>query len=114
MGSGGVLRQACRYLLSFRPLWEKEDALNFLIVTLGSHGDVHPFVGIGAALKLRGHDVTLITNAHFESLARREAIDFIGVGSSEQYLQLAANRDLWSKRKGFRVVFDSVLDSLPN
>lgn len=86
--------------------------MNFLVVTIGSHGDVHPFVGIGAALKRRGHDVTFMTNAHFESLARREAIDFVGFGSSEQYLQITQNKDLWSKRNGFKVVFGSVCESL--
>ncbi|CAN5644922.1 glycosyltransferase [soil metagenome] len=86
--------------------------LNFLIVTIGSHGDVHPFVGIAAALKRRGHDVTLMTNGHFESLVRRESIDFVGFGSSEDYLAMTKNKDLWSKRRGFKVVFGSVCETL--
>ncbi|MBC8105842.1 MAG: glycosyltransferase [Anaerolineae bacterium] len=87
--------------------------MNFLIVTIGSHGDVHPFIGIAAALKRRGHDVTFMTNGHFESLAQRELIDFVGFGSSEDYLKMTKNKDLWSKRKGFKVVFGSVCETLP-
>ena len=34
---------------------------HFLLVPVGSHGDVHPFVGIGRALRERGHRVTMIT-----------------------------------------------------
>lgn len=86
--------------------------MNFLLVTIGSHGDVHPFVGIAAALKRRGHDVTLMTNGHFASLAQRESIDFVGFGSSEDYLKMAKNKDLWSKRRGFNVVFGSVCETL--
>ena len=38
---------------------------------VGSSGDVHPFVGLGLALKRRGHSVTLITNGYFQPLAER-------------------------------------------
>jgi rhamnosyltransferase subunit B len=86
--------------------------MNCLLVTLGSHGDVHPFVGIGTAMRQRGHRVTLIANGHFEGLARRAQLDFQGYGDSESYLRLAGNPDLWSKRNGWRVVFGAVLDSL--
>src|SRR3954468_10099632 len=86
--------------------------VNFLILTLGSHGDVHPFVGIGAALRRRGHDVTLVTNSYFEKVARREGIDFVELGTAEEYLKLTENPDLWSKSRGFKTVFNSVVDMI--
>ena len=39
-----------------------------LILTFGSRGDVQPFVALGAALKARGHDVTLSTGRGFDDL----------------------------------------------
>ncbi len=86
--------------------------VNFLILTLGSHGDVHPFVGIGAALRRRGHDVTLITNGYFEKVARREGLNFVELGTAEEYLKLTENPDLWSKSRGFKTVFGSVVDMI--
>lgn len=39
-----------------------------LLLPVGSHGDVHPFVGIGKALRDRGHRVTTITSEPFHGL----------------------------------------------
>lgn len=41
---------------------------DILLLTLGSRGDVQPFVALGAALTARGHSVTLSTGKGFESL----------------------------------------------
>ena len=84
----------------------------FLLVTIGSHGDVHPFVGLGAKLRDRGHDVTLMASARFESLARNERLNFTPFGTVEEYHELTKNPDLWHPRKGPAAVFGSVLDTL--
>lgn len=39
--------------------------LDILLPTIGSAGDVHPVIELGVALKKRGHEVTLISNAFF-------------------------------------------------
>ena len=41
--------------------------MNVFILTLGSRGDVQPFVALGRGLKAAGHEVTLATSASFES-----------------------------------------------
>jgi len=41
---------------------------DILLLTLGSRGDVQPFVALGASLTARGHSVTLSTGKGFESL----------------------------------------------
>src|ERR1700720_4565074 len=40
--------------------------LDVLLPALGSAGDVHPMIELGIALKKRGHQATIITNALFE------------------------------------------------
>jgi UDP:flavonoid glycosyltransferase YjiC (YdhE family) len=40
----------------------------FIISAIGSYGDVHPMIGLGAALAGRGHRVKLITNPYFADL----------------------------------------------
>ena len=82
--------------------------LHVALVPVGSHGDVHPFVGIGVRLLARGHRVTVLTNAHFEPLVRRSKLDFLPLGSADDYKRVAADPDLWHTRKGFQVVARNV------
>jgi rhamnosyltransferase subunit B len=46
------------------------------MLTLGSAGDVHPFIGVGLALKARGHDVRIGTNPHFKARIRAAGLGF--------------------------------------
>src|SRR5258706_401740 len=84
--------------------------MRLLVVTLGSSGDVHPFVGVGLALKKRGHDVTILTNGYFESLVRRAGLDFHSIGRAEDYERATCDPDLWHAMKGLRVVWRSVFE----
>jgi UDP:flavonoid glycosyltransferase YjiC (YdhE family) len=75
-----------------------------LLVSIGSHGDVHPFVALGLALKARGHQVTLITNEHFADLAARSGLDFVPLGTDAEFRQAIENPLLWDPMEGFRLV----------
>lgn len=77
--------------------------LHILLSTIGSAGDVNPFVAIGRELKRRGHAVTLVTSAYFESLARSAGLDFVGLGTPEDYKQTVDDPDLWDPKVGFQV-----------
>lgn len=50
--------------------------MRFALITSGSHGDVHPFLGIGAELRRRGHEVVLFTHPYFTSHAQAASLDF--------------------------------------
>lgn len=78
--------------------------MDFLLVPVGSAGDVHPYVAIGAALKARGHDVTIMTNPHFERLIRCLRLDFLPLGTEDQYLEVTEHPDLWNRHRGVSVV----------
>ena len=77
--------------------------LHVLLSTIGSAGDVNPFVAIGRELKRRGHQVTLVTSAYFEPLARSAGLDFVGLGNPEDYKKTVDDPDLWDPKVGFRV-----------
>ncbi len=53
-----------------RDCWSRPLA-KILILTFGSRGDVQPYVALGAALKARGHAVTLSTSPTFDDLIGR-------------------------------------------
>lgn len=82
--------------------------LNILLVAIGSHGDVHPFVGIGVALRSRGHRVRVIVNDYFAPLVRQAGLESISVGSADEYRELATHPDLWHRSKGTRFVFQAM------
>ncbi len=79
-------------------------ALKFLIVTFGSAGDVHPFIGIGRALKARGHEVHLATNDYFQEVIQRAGLGFHAIGTREEFLKSMLNPDLWHPTRGVQFV----------
>ena len=79
--------------------------MNILLFALGSHGDVHPFVGIGLRLKQRGHHVAVAANDYFKPLVDHAQLEFISIGTAEEYRTLATNPELWNPLKGPQAVF---------
>jgi rhamnosyltransferase subunit B len=81
---------------------------HFLLTPVGSSGDVHPFVGIGRALRARGHDVTLLTAEPFRAVSQRAGLRFVRTHSEEEFDRLTKHPDLWHSRKGLTLVLRSV------
>lgn len=87
----------------------KPSQRTILLCTIGSAGDVNPFIAIGQNLIKRGFRVVLITSQYFESQARSAGLEFFGLGSSEDYQSIIQDPDLWSPDKGFKVFADRVV-----
>ena len=77
---------------------------HFTITALGSYGDVHPMVGLGAALAARGHRVQIITNPYFEEVVRGAGLEMLPIGTREDYIRLSQHPDLWHPIRGPRLV----------
>jgi len=75
-----------------------------LLPTLGSAGDVHPYIALGAALEARGHRATIITTPLFQPLIEAQGLGYLPVGTLEQVRIAIAHPDLWHLRKGFEVL----------
>src|SRR6266498_5951761 len=80
-----------------------------LLCTIGSAGDVNPFIAIGQNLIKRGFRVALITSQYFESQARSAGLEFCGLGSAEDYLSIIQDPNLWDPNKGFKVFAERVV-----
>jgi UDP:flavonoid glycosyltransferase YjiC (YdhE family) len=78
--------------------------MKVLLIPLGSHGDVHPFVGLGLALRARGHAVTVITLGYFEKLVRAVGLDFVGLPMAEDFEEGLKDPDLWHPRRAFALI----------
>lgn len=68
---------------------------HFLVVALGTLGDVLPFIGIGAELRRRGHEVTVLANPHFRDRVLAAELGFAALGTIDDYRQLVTDAALW-------------------
>ena len=84
-----------------------------LLVAMGSAGDVNPFVGIGLALKRRGHDVTVITNEHFRRAVEQTGLNFAPAGTDAQYAAALDHPDFWHPTKGPAALFGLAIAAMP-
>ena len=87
-------------------------SLNVLLPTMGSAGDVHPFIALGGALKARGHRATILTNPLFQALIESQGLGFLSVGTSEEAHNAIANPDLWHLRKGFKIIAQVIVPAI--
>src|SRR5262245_40450307 len=87
--------------------------MRVLLVPFGSAGDVHPFVGLGLALRRRGHEVTVITSAYFEKLVRRVGLDMAPLGTVREFLDSLHNPDAWHPRRSLAFIQRYILKGLP-
>ena len=86
--------------------------LRVLLPTIGSSGDVHPVLGLGCALKARGHDVIVVTNGIFSGQVRENGLGFIELGTAEEAERIMRDPDLWHPRRGFASIVRGAI--LPN
>lgn len=59
--------------------------MRILMLTVGSAGDVHPFIGIGMQLLAAGHQVRLVANPHFQDRIVGSGLGFEPLGTEEDY-----------------------------
>jgi rhamnosyltransferase subunit B len=80
--------------------------LSILLPAIGSSGDVHPVIGLGKALKSRGHRVTVVTNEIFSVPVRKAGLEFIALGSRDEAEAAMRDPRLWHLTRGFRSVVE--------
>ncbi len=59
--------------------------MKILINSVGSLGDLNPFLSLGMALQKRGHNVKVLTTAAFQEHVKEGGLPFIEVVSTAQY-----------------------------
>ena len=76
--------------------------VHVLVVTLGSAGDLFPFMRVARALREAGHRVTVLAPAMHEPWVRQGGLDFHPLSADPAVL---ADPDLWHPRRGFAVIW---------
>lgn len=86
--------------------------LNVILIAVGSHGDVLPFLAIGRELQARGHRVTFCTNGMFITQVHRFGFEYVEVGTAEEYLALVANPEMFHPTRGLKLLAEPLLRML--
>lgn len=55
--------------------------MKILIATIGTRGDIQPYIALGRALLASGHDITICTCAHFEPFIRGYGLEYAYVNN---------------------------------
>ena len=84
-----------------------------LIVVIGGGADVIPMIGFGRALVARGHRVRLVSSPYFASRVAAAGLAFHPYVSPEEQPAIH-DPNLWKPGRGYRVLFDGLLNAVPD
>lgn len=87
--------------------------MRVLIACVGSAGDVHPFLAIGAALARRGHEVELQTSPHFRLRVEAAGLRLLPLGDEDDYRRIVQCPDLWHPHRSFPLMWSQMQRRLP-
>ena len=84
----------------------------FIICSVGSYGDIYPFLAIAKQLVARQYAVTFISSPVYEYWFAETGIEFIPYGTTEQFEAAANDPNIMHWKSGFQTLFEKVL--MPN
>ena len=77
-----------------------------ILCALGSSGDVHPFVGVGRALRQRGYRVTVVTAGYFRGLVEQAGLEFVDPLPELDFREMIRNPRIWHPLHGTKTIID--------
>ncbi len=87
--------------------------MRYLLIPVGSAGDVHPLIALALRLRSRGHQVSVLTSPYFQPLCDHHGLRLIPVGTAEEFLAGIRDPELWQPQRAIQVVGRYVEQSLP-
>jgi rhamnosyltransferase subunit B len=86
--------------------------VHIIISTIGTYGDVYPYIAVGQVLAKRGHEVQLLTSAFFREHVEKAGLSFISVLSVEDYLAAVRDPDNGHPWRGLRAGWRHLLPAM--
>ncbi len=83
--------------------------MKFVLASVGSAGDAHPYIALGHALLQRGHEVAFFSNTEHQEATQAAGLEFLAAGDGLNYASAVANPDLWHPVKGLGVLWRNLL-----
>lgn len=84
-----------------------------LIATIGSHGDVLPFIALGKEFLRRGHEVCVYTSPAFERQVCDEGLAFVPIGTLADYEAALCNPEIVDLTKSQQVLARVLSEAVP-
>ncbi|HVT79133.1 MAG TPA: glycosyltransferase [Phycisphaerae bacterium] len=78
--------------------------MRFILVPMGSAGDVHPLVWMARLLRARGHEVSMVVQAVVAEMAERAGIRHVAVGDKSEQESVVRNPDIWDPKRAFDLI----------
>lgn len=66
-----------------------------VLASIGTDGDIYPYVGLGVELKARGHQVALLASESYKPLATANDFEFHALVSTQENNELFGHPDFW-------------------
>ena len=86
------------------------------VLTVGSRGDIEPFIALSKELKAKGYQVRLITHRDFSSLAAEHDVEIVPIElSSHEFttsFMTPPEVNLFTMVRTFRGILEPLLDSI--
>lgn len=83
-----------------------------LLATVGSVGDIHPFLGLGQALQRQGHAVQFMASPVHAERVHASGLPFRPMGTVASFVATADDPALWDPRTAMAVFWRSLRSSL--
>ena len=74
--------------------------MHAILTSIGTDGDIYPYLALGRALRARGHRVTLVTHENFGPAAAEAGLAFQSLASHQESEELLADPEFWHPLKG--------------
>ncbi len=87
--------------------------MRVLFIPFGSEGDVNPLLWLADGLAARGDDARVLLSPHYGRLAEARGLPWIPLGTEEDFLEMAADPNLWHRTRGPATVIRGLVRSLP-
>jgi rhamnosyltransferase subunit B len=83
--------------------------MKFVLASVGSAGDAHPYIAVGHALRARGHEVAFFCNQEHQQAIEQAGLAYLPAGDGLTYAAAIANPNLWHPIKGMGVLWRNLL-----
>jgi rhamnosyltransferase subunit B len=83
--------------------------MNTLLLTLGSHGDIHPFIALGKALRERGHGAIVASNPYFGEQIAESGLMFEPLGERLDLRTMIEDHKIMDSNRGPLNVFRQLI-----
>lgn len=83
--------------------------MKILLITLGSQGDINPFIRLGLNFKKLNCEVTVVTSEVYADTISSCGLRFLACGTASEYQNHINNPDLYNEKKNLKLIYQYII-----